>query len=675
MKSLFRLPSLFPKTTETEFVAAFDVLLRNHKEFVPPQHFFERLTHVLLRRREDVKSNVRDDDDSDSDSEKLSTQKTKSDALKKQEASLIAREDDRLLRATAEVFRKVNKSHPCAFAARFPIDTKDKNNSSIGKAHVRVGTRTWTPLDSDRRAGTIRVQVVDHENVDISTGAFARGSRADWSRFYAMVRAARGDMEPLEALIEPKDNELNKRSKEVSTKQVSRSARANARNAYADAEFNLDKDKKERTEDDSEDDEDVKETPLGVCLLLTHAVDVLVQDADARIAVFESRVEERNAERAAIAQEASAVTPSGTSNHKKSSIGIEDSPVPDSQPDNDDDENVLSSSGAWAVDLLRNSLLYRLFANHAPSDTDRTRLFLDLLELAGQSAKKSALKTEDLETGDGHEFGGSQQVPKGEKRQSMKAGDKSKTPTQVKQSTRGLNSEEVADFSPGREDTSVEAIGVSAISLLNTFDELLSTATKHSANWNDRSSEKLRTQLDDSIVRFFRTDRKYLRKPGAKKKFLEVLSNSYSGQNETRGLRVVRGALREKVTSRRAPGIMRPGLGITKSANGAVDVFNYVAADAKDAIKAMEFDDSSVRRAEACDTTAHFLAAAAKAAVRMIGREGRVDGAGQPNSAHSACQKSFSDAATAFSLEASGGDALTAAAAAVVDCANGILTV
>ena len=54
---------------EAEFVAAFDVLLRNHREFVPPQHFLERLTHILLRKRERVARSVfrRDDDDEDDD--------------------------------------------------------------------------------------------------------------------------------------------------------------------------------------------------------------------------------------------------------------------------------------------------------------------------------------------------------------------------------------------------------------------------------------------------------------------------------------------------------------------------------------------------------------------------------------------------------------------------------
>ena len=92
------------------------MLLRNHREFVPPQHFLERLTHILLRRRERVARSVfqRDDDDYDDDEVSRKREKTETNA-----SSLAAREDDRLLRATAEIFRRVNAAHPVAVAARF----------------------------------------------------------------------------------------------------------------------------------------------------------------------------------------------------------------------------------------------------------------------------------------------------------------------------------------------------------------------------------------------------------------------------------------------------------------------------------------------------------------------------------------------------------------------------
>jgi hypothetical protein len=358
------------------------VLLRNHREFVPPQHFFERLTHALLRRRDCVKSAVKDDDDGDDATAEPAKKKT--EAAKKQEASLVAREDDRLLRSTIEIFRKVNEHHPCCFAARFPCalpKTTDQEslkpweeNATNGEAHVRVGTRTWTPLDSDRRAGSIRDQVVDHADIDLTTGAFTRGARADWARFHAMVRAMRGDLEPMEALIAPHDGGSHGNNGDgkttINTRTASRSARANARNAYADADFNLDKDKDKDKDadadlDDNAYDSDIEETPLGVSLLWTHAVDVLVQDANARIEVFESRVSERAEELAAIAASASVATPTAKKPETESTgRAPDDSPVPDSQPtpvagDGDDGNSASDKNGTWAVDVLRNTLLFR----------------------------------------------------------------------------------------------------------------------------------------------------------------------------------------------------------------------------------------------------------------------------------------------------------------------------
>jgi hypothetical protein len=124
--------------TETEFVAAFDVLLRNHREFVPPQHFLERLTHILLRRRERVARSVfqRDDDDDDDEEVSRKREKTETNA-----SSLAAREDDRLLRATAEIFRRVNAAHPVAVAARFGLRfgflyKTRRGARARGRAHV-----------------------------------------------------------------------------------------------------------------------------------------------------------------------------------------------------------------------------------------------------------------------------------------------------------------------------------------------------------------------------------------------------------------------------------------------------------------------------------------------------------------------------------------------------------
>ena len=43
---------------------------------------------------------------------------------------------------------------------------------------------------------------------------------------------------------------------------------------------------------------------------------------------------------------------------------------------------------------------------------------------------------------------------------------------------------------------------------------------------------------------------------------------------------------------------MRPGLGATAGASGALDVLRYVSDDVKDAVKCVETEDASTRRAD-----------------------------------------------------------------------------
>ena len=655
-----------PPLTETEFVAAFDVLLRNHREFVPPQHFLERLTHILLRRRERVARSVfqRDDDYDDDDDDDGG--RVKHDKQKETNASLAAREDDRLLRATAEIFRRVNAQHPAALAARFDSSSESPTGSNPGwtpgKAHVRVGVRTWTPLDSDRRAGSIREHGSEHGSVFETnasrdarvSGWRARGARADWNRFAALLGAARGDSERLDALVDPGASGADsrgaeaKRAASVAARAEGRGARANRRNAYADADFALDaKDAKtktktgeEETSDDSDEDSDSDEVaPLGVALLFAHAVDVLVQDAHARVEVFESRVRERAAERARLAAETAAATPPPASaRHPRA--GADESPVPDSQPtpSSDPDQTRQDTSalpsGAWAGDLLRNALVYRLVGNHAPSDAERTRLFRDLLELAGAAARRAA-----------------NDARRGASRDAL-------NPSTIDSKS-----------SIAREDASLESLGHAAASLLSAFDDVLSALHAFGATRGDRAAEKLRTQLDEARVRYFRADRRNLRAAGAKKAFLDAVAVA-GGQEETRALRVVRGALREKVTARRAPGLMRPGLGATAGASGALDVLRYVSDDVKDAVKCVETEDASTRRAEACDAVAHFAAAAAKAAARVVGRE---EGIARQRASRKTCADAFRLTHERFAEEARAGDALTAESAAAMDAAAGTL--
>ena len=668
------------------------MLLRNHREFVPPQHFLERLTRILLRRRERVARSVfqRDDDDEEEEEFSRKREKTETNA-----SSLAAREDDRLLRATAEIFRRVNAAHPVAVAARF--DSGSGSSTKRGAAHVRVGARTWTPLDSDRRAGSLRERALV-DDVDgrgqarnardvASNGAFARGARADWNRFVALLSAARGDSEPLDALFSPFLSSVRnpaETAREADNGASSRRARANRRNAYADADFALDaKTKRRRTktrqrredgeeasddadensadsETDSDSDDDMAYAPLGVALLFTHAVDVLVQDANARVEVFESRVFQRAAEREKIAAETAAATTTPTSGARESA-GADESPVPDSQPTPDARDardpscmDVSLLSGAWAGDLLRDALVYRLVGNHAPSDAERTRLFFDLLELIGRASRRGASDAVLSPLGAADDV---------RKPRSDRFSTKEKNHT-----TRLTTRSALRWTHSGREDASCESLGFAAASLLSAFDDVLSALQSYGATRGDRAAEKLRTQLDEARVRYFRTDRRHLRTPGAKKRFLELV-NVAGGQEETRALRVVRGALREKVTARRAPGLMRPGLGVTRGAGGSLDVFRYVSDDVKDAIKCVESEDASTKRAEACDAVAHFAAAAAKAAARVVGREDRDSRA----SSLGTCAEAFRLTFERFAEEANAGDALTKEAAAAVDAAAGTL--
>jgi len=401
--------------------------------------------------------------------------------------------------------------------------------------------------------------------------------------------------------------------------------------------------------------------PLGVALLFAHAVDVIVQDANARVEVFESRVFQRAAEREKIAAETAAAATTPTSGAQKSSAGADESPVPDSQPTPDARDardpsctDVSLPSGAWAGDLLRDALVYRLVGNHAPSDAERTRLFFDLLELIGRASRRGASDAVLSPLGAADDV---------RKPRSDRFSTKEKNHTTHLTTRSALSSTH-----SGREDASCESLGFAAASLLSAFDDVLSALQSYGATRGDRAAEKLRTQLDEARVRYFRTDRRHLRTPGAKKRFLELV-NVAGGQEETRALRVVRGALREKVTARRAPGLMRPGLGVTRGAGGSLDVFRYVSDDVKDAIKCVESEDASTKRAEACDAVAHFAAAAAKAAARVVGREDRDSRA----SSLGTCAEAFRLTFERFAEEANAGDALTKEAAAAVDAAAGTL--
>ena len=88
--------------TEAEFVAAFDSLLRNNRDQVPPQNFYERLVHILMRKRDPIMpSNRRESMGGDATAAGIGGGDRCS-----------THEDDRLVRATIDIFRRIHAQHP-----------------------------------------------------------------------------------------------------------------------------------------------------------------------------------------------------------------------------------------------------------------------------------------------------------------------------------------------------------------------------------------------------------------------------------------------------------------------------------------------------------------------------------------------------------------------------------
>ena len=81
--------------------------------------------------------------------------------------------------------------------------------------------------------------------------------------------------------------------------------------------------------------------------------------------------------------------------------------------------------------------------------------------------------------------------------------------------------------------------------------------------------------------------------------------------------RLVRSALRQCVVARQAPGIMIAGLGREKDGEGARDVFDYVARDAKTAIKSQKISEGSADFRESVGRLGVMIGAAAQAAAAL----------------------------------------------------------
>ena len=600
---------------------AFDDVLRNRRDAVPPQAFYERLVQILARRRDplplpraerELAERQAADAAAAAEGPRLQKDRTPADQTPNHALALTtAAADERLVRLAVDVFRRVHAEHPATAlvrpAARLPF--------------VLTRESTWTPLDSARRGGA--GVVADREAGD-AAGVHARGHRADWARFQALVRAAAGDDADLTQLCETRravrtrrrknpfragaggsgdaesdwdsdwdsddEDETRRRKRERATAGASSDQRRAER-----AERRVVRDEAAASEPASSEATRASSRPrrLGAALLFLHACRVFTEDADARLAAFEARVERRLADLRAARRGGG----SGGANARARADGAagDHSPVPDSQSpggagafafaaDASDEDEKGAAGGekgvfgelnlnwggsdaraAFAASLPRNALLYRLVADHAPSDAERAVLFRTLLSLAATATADS--ETDDSET----------------------------------------DNSETADNSRA-EDVSPRALAAAAHALLARFGALFDAAELAGG---DRRLVGYKRQLEEETFRSFRdaTGPAALRRRTAHFADARPVAPSHK-------LSLVRSLLRDAVDNRRkAPGIMRPGLGATRadSAEGGADVLEYVAADARAAVKAQANAlGGNVKHAEAVATLGAMLGAAAQ---------------------------------------------------------------
>ena len=146
---------------------------------------------------------------------------------------------------------------------------------------------------------------------------------------------------------------------------------------------------------------------------------------------------------------------------------------------------------------------------------------------------------------------------------------------------------------------------------------------------SDRRLTQLRQTVDEAAAKFWRCTGglvgascpEALRETEAKRVFMASMCGGATNGGTTSGarrrLRLVRSALRQCVVARQAPGIMIPGLGREKDGDGARDVFDYVARDAKTAIKSQKISEGSADFRESVGRLGLMIGAAAQAAVAL----------------------------------------------------------
>lgn len=572
-----------------------------------------------------------------------------------------AAEDRRLVRAAMDVFRAIQRTHPTARIGTVDSIASRTAASVNGEPipYVETCEATWTPLDSDKRAGQHADLTRDKEaKQEMGKDLTARGSGADWRRFRALVKCVGGRPEMLDELCrgaEIKERKASKRGFDDEDEKVAKS-----RGALLDEPEGSDVDdadaegtqKKKKGKGSKEGATNAGPYPgyvpprLGAALAFTHAVDVIAADAAARIAVFERRVQmqnEKDAADASVASNASVgTTPSRLGPGRDQSMSAvpesQDSDVVPESPDvgatpSQQRGPDLNARGNWALGVLQNSLLYRL-VGLAPGGGECAALIQDVFELAGFAADDAARRAPS--------------------------------------SKRATEAEAPMDPSPGCEDAGVDAIGAAAHTFLARLGDLLDLMEPASGT-SDRRLLQLRETVDDRAAGFWRctggligaSNPEVLRETEAKRVFMSSMcggvTNGGTTSSATRRLRLVRTALRHSVVSRQAPGIMIPGLGREKDGEGAKDVFDYVAKDAKTAIKSQKLSEGSADFRESVGRLGLMLGASAQAAQAMCTGPPKYEG-------------SLRAGVKAFVREATENDGLRPEIAACVTAAIGTVT-
>ena len=602
------------RRSEFEFVNAFDALLRNARDQIPPQYFYERLARVLMRRRlaPTRRRRARAEADDAEEDESIEAFEFR--------ARVARSEDAKLARATIDVFKRVHALHPAAEIVMTtrsnPIDSTPRGGTDADGPGTTPAVATcelsWTPIDSEARARDHHSDRTPKKGHAGAGGAGSeRGIAADWRRFAALMAAAAGKPETLWRLCDASEESERRGDGGGAARRRGRAGHAGAARGAIDGS------------DDEEDegDEDAPPSqaqararerakkreraaravapPLGATLFFLHAVDVFAADANARLAVFNARTSgvssaSENTETTTLDAAAETETPPPADGASQpTSDGVPETPATPARV----------AAGAWATGLLRDSLLYRFIADHVPTDGERAAFLVELLELAN-----------------------------------------------------------------GAEDAGARDVAAAAHVLLAYVDELLDALERAGASTaggtTDRRLVAIRTQLDDACKRCYMKARG-LKDAASKRAFLAAMPGS-----ATRKLRLARSVLRETVIARQAPGVMRPGIGSRADASGAIDVFEYASSDPKTAIKSQKESDGSADYADAVGRVGAIIGACAQAANEIVGGGGGVDGDGhRAPPPHAA---SLRAAAKAFAREATGGGGeLRARDAAVVDVAVG----